>query len=61
VANVNFGGGGGNQGNKSKFDSREIKITVNLGNANYLSVQNRLSLRLLSKSVKVKIFKTLIT
>jgi hypothetical protein len=55
VANVRFGR---NQGNKSKFDSQEIKNRVNLGNASYLSAQNRFSSRLFSKSVDVKICKT---
>jgi hypothetical protein len=38
----------------------EIKSRLNAGNACYHSVQSRLSSRLLSKNVKVKIYKTII-
>jgi hypothetical protein len=38
----------------------EIKSRLNSGNACYLSVQSRLSFRLLSRNVKVKIYKTMI-
>jgi hypothetical protein len=38
----------------------EIKRRLNSGNACYLSVQNLLSSRLLSKNVKVRIYKTII-
>jgi hypothetical protein len=37
----------------------EIKRTLNSGNACYHSVQNLLSSRLLSKNVKVRIYKTI--
>jgi hypothetical protein len=46
--------------NKSKFDSEEIKRTLNSGNAFYHSVQNLLSSRLLSKNVKIRIYNTII-
>jgi hypothetical protein len=38
----------------------EIKNSLNLGNACYHSVQSLLSSRLLSRNVKVKIYKTMI-
>ena len=38
----------------------EIKIRVKLGNACYYSVQNLLPSRLLSKNLKIKIYRTLI-
>jgi hypothetical protein len=38
----------------------EIKSRLNLGNACYHSVQSLLSSRLLSRNVKVKIYKTII-
>src|SRR5215469_15321182 len=38
----------------------EIKRRLNLGNACYHSVQNLLSSRLLSKNLKIKIYRTLI-
>jgi hypothetical protein len=38
----------------------EIKRRLNSGNACYLSVQNLLSSRLLSKNVKIKIYKTVL-
>jgi hypothetical protein len=38
----------------------EIKRRLNSGNACYYSVQNLLSSRLLSKNVKVRIYKTII-
>jgi hypothetical protein len=42
------------------FIKEEIKRRLNSGNACYHSVQNLLSSRLLSKNVKVRIYKTLI-
>jgi len=38
----------------------EIKSRLRLGNANYNSVQNLLSSRLLSKNLKIKIYRTII-
>jgi hypothetical protein len=38
----------------------EIKSRLNLGNACYYSVQNLLSSRLLSKNLKIKIYRTII-
>jgi hypothetical protein len=38
----------------------EIKIIVNSGNACYYSVQNLLSSHLISKDLKIKIYKTVI-
>ena len=38
----------------------EIKSRLRLGNACYLSVQNLLSSRLLSKTLKIKIYRTMI-
>jgi hypothetical protein len=38
----------------------EIKSRLNSGNACYYSVQNLLSSRLISKNVKIKIYKTVI-
>jgi hypothetical protein len=38
----------------------EIKSRLNLGNACYYSVQNLLSSRLISKNLKIKIYKTVI-
>jgi hypothetical protein len=38
----------------------EIKRTLNSGNACYHSVQNLLSFRLLSKNLKIRIYKTII-
>jgi len=38
----------------------EIKSRLKLGNACYYSVQNRLSSRLLSKNLKIKIYRTII-
>jgi hypothetical protein len=38
----------------------EIKNRLNLGNACYHSVQNLLSFRLISKNLKIKIYKTVI-
>jgi hypothetical protein len=46
--------------NKSTFIKAEIKSRLKLGNACYYSVQNLLSSRLLSKNIKIKIFKTTI-
>jgi hypothetical protein len=40
--------------------NEEIKSRINLGNACYQSVQSLLSSRLLSRNVKVKIYKTII-
>jgi hypothetical protein len=42
------------------FIQEEIKRTLYSGNACYQSVQNFLSSRLLSKNVKIKIYKTII-
>ena len=39
---------------------KEIKCRINLGNAGYHSVQNLLSTSLLSKNVKIKIYRTII-
>jgi len=39
---------------------KEIKIRLNLGNACYHSVQHLLSSCLLSKNLKIKIYKTII-
>ena len=36
----------------------EIKIRLNLGNACYLSVQNLLFSSLLSKNIKIKVYRT---
>ena len=38
----------------------EIKSSLKLGNACYYSVQNLLSSRLLSKNLKIKIYRTII-
>jgi hypothetical protein len=38
----------------------EIKSTLNSGNACYYSVQNLLSSRLISKNLKIKIYKTVV-
>ena len=38
----------------------EMKIRLKLGNACYYSVQNLLSSRLLSKNLKIKIYRTII-
>jgi hypothetical protein len=38
----------------------EIKRRLNSGNACYYSVQNLLSFRLLSKNIKIRIYKTII-
>ena len=40
--------------------TEEIKSRLKLGNACYYSVQNRLSSRLLSKNLKIKIYRTII-
>jgi hypothetical protein len=42
------------------FTHEEIKSRLNSGNACYHSVQNLLSSRLLSKNVKIRIYKTII-
>jgi hypothetical protein len=42
------------------FIQEEIKRGLNTGNACYYSVQNLLSSRLLSKNVKIRIYKTII-
>jgi hypothetical protein len=49
-----------NDSNKLNFIQEEIKRRLNSGNACYHSVQNLLSSRLLSKYVKVRIYKTII-
>jgi hypothetical protein len=38
----------------------EIKSILNLGNARYYSVQNLLSSRLISKNLKIKIYRTVV-
>jgi hypothetical protein len=38
----------------------EIKKRINSGNASYHSVQNLLSSRLLSKNIKIRMYKTII-
>jgi hypothetical protein len=38
----------------------EVKSTLNMGNACYYSVQNLLCSRLISKDLKIKIFKTVL-
>jgi hypothetical protein len=38
----------------------EIKSTLNVGNASYYSVKNLLSSRLISKNLKIKIYRTVI-
>jgi hypothetical protein len=43
-----------------KLNPEEIKRRLNSGNSCYHSVQNLLSYRLLSKNVKVRIYKTII-
>jgi len=50
----------GNNFNKSKFIQEEIKWRLNSGNACYHSVQNLLSSSLLSKTLKIKIYRTII-
>jgi hypothetical protein len=50
----------GNDINRSKFYSEEIKSRLKLENACSHSVQNLLSSRLLSKNLKIKIYKTII-
>jgi hypothetical protein len=42
------------------FIQAEIKSSLKLGNACYYSVQNLLSSRLLSKNLKIKIYRTII-
>ena len=42
------------------FIQEEIKSRLKLGNACYYSVQNLLSTRLLSKNLKIKIYRTII-
>jgi hypothetical protein len=42
------------------FIQKEIKRILNSGNACYHSVQNLLSSRLLSKNLKIRIYKTII-
>ena len=44
----------------SKFYSEEIKSRLKLGNACYQSVQKLLSSTLLSKNLKIKIYRTII-
>jgi hypothetical protein len=50
----------GNDYNKSKLIHEEIKRRLNSGNACYHSVQNLLSSRLMSKNIKIRIYKTII-
>jgi hypothetical protein len=45
---------------KKNLNQEEIKRRLNFGNAYYHSVQNLLSSRLLSKNVKIRIFKLFI-
>jgi hypothetical protein len=45
---------------KQNYISDEIKSTLNSGNACYYSVQNLSSSRLISKNIKIKIYKTVI-
>jgi hypothetical protein len=45
---------------KQKDIHDEIKIRLNSGNSYYYSVQNPLSSRLISKNLKIKIYKTVI-
>jgi hypothetical protein len=42
------------------YFQKEIKRKLNSGNACYYSVQNRLSFSLLSKNLKIKIYRTII-
>jgi hypothetical protein len=42
---------------KQNLIQKEIKRRMNSGNACYLSVQNLLSSRLLSKNIKIRIYK----
>jgi hypothetical protein len=42
------------------FIQEEIKRRLNSGNTCYHSIQNRLSYRLLSKNVQIRIYKTII-
>jgi hypothetical protein len=46
--------------NNQNLIHEEIKRRLNLGSACYHSVQNLLSSRLLSKSIKIRIYKTII-
>jgi hypothetical protein len=50
----------GNDTNKSNLTQKEIKGRLNSNNACYQSVQNLLSSCLLSKNVKIRIYKTTI-
>jgi hypothetical protein len=50
----------GNDDNNETLIQEEIKRRLNSGNACYHSVQNLLSSRLLSKNIKVRIYKTII-
>jgi hypothetical protein len=50
----------GNESNKSKFDSGGIMRRWKLGNARYYSIRNLLSSRILSKNVKIRIYKTVL-
>jgi hypothetical protein len=43
-----------------KCSHEEIRSRLNLGNARYHAVQNLLSSRLLSRNVKIKVYKTII-
>jgi len=51
----------GNNFNKSKSIAEEIKSRLRSGNACYHSVQNLLSSRLLSKNLKIKIYRNIIS
>jgi hypothetical protein len=48
----------GNSPTASKFHSLKIKSRLKSGNASYHSVQNLLSSRLLSKNIKIKVYRT---
>jgi hypothetical protein len=50
----------GTKGTNENVIQEEIKRRMNSGNASYHSAQNLLSSRLLSKNIKVRIFKTII-
>jgi hypothetical protein len=49
-----------NDGKKKNLIHEEIKRRLNSGNACYHSVQKLLSSRLLSKNIKIRIYKTII-
>jgi hypothetical protein len=49
----------GDDSNKSKLTQEDIKRRLNSGKVCYHSVQNRLSSQLLSKNLKIRIYKTI--